>query len=285
MLIAADSYIPLQHVTCSCLMQHMCDHAAGSLRRRGTSRSNHLWLKRQPVSEQQAISRQQTNKCVAACATGSTGSAVGASTSWHWWACLGTALQSPLISRTQAGSACFCCSRYGRRCRPPGAVHVVGRGCGWRRHPVPGRRPRVRGSGLLLISIHATHASPQVSPRRVLPGSGLLRTYPEATQLVDNQPCVGADVQPLDVSEPDRPVVAIQYGDEAQQRLAYLYALVAAGEVSERALRLTAQVNHCVCALQASAIKCSATCCTFASDGCAASICSQLGSATRRHRR
>lgn len=54
--------------------------------------------------------------------------------------------------------------------------------------------------------------------------------------------CAGADVQPLDLSEPERPVVAIQYSDEARQRLAYLYALLAAGEVSERALRLTAQV-------------------------------------------
>ena len=54
--------------------------------------------------------------------------------------------------------------------------------------------------------------------------------------------CAAADVQPLDLSEPERPVVAIQYSDAARQRLAYLYALLAAGEVSERALRLTAQV-------------------------------------------
>ena len=131
--------------------------------------------------------------------------------------------------------------------------------------------------------IHAAQATPQLGPHRVLPGSRLLQTYPESAQLVDNDPCVSADVQPLDLSEPDRPVVAIQYGDEARQRLAYLYALVAAGEVSERVLRLTAQVNHWVCALQASAIRCSATCCIFAPDGCAASICSQLGSAACRH--
>jgi hypothetical protein len=69
-----------------------------------------------------------------------------------------------------------------------------------------------------------------------------------------------ADVQPLDLSEPELPVVAIQYGDDARQRLAYLYALVAAGEVSERALRLTAQVHHCGFALQSSAIKRSVGC-------------------------
>ena len=52
-----------------------------------------------------------------------------------------------------------------------------------------------------------------------------------------------ADVQPMDLCEPERPVVAIQYSDEARQRLAYLYALAAAGDVSERTFRLTAQVN------------------------------------------
>lgn len=45
-------------------------HAAGSSRRRGTFHSDEVWQTQLCVPEQQASNRQQTNKRVAACATG-----------------------------------------------------------------------------------------------------------------------------------------------------------------------------------------------------------------------
>jgi hypothetical protein len=76
----------------------------------------------------------------------------------------------------------------------------------------------------------------------------LASTYPyNHLCLAQSHAPLSADVQPLDLREPGRPVVAIQYSDEAQQRLAYLYALASAGEVSERTYHLTTQVERYTC--------------------------------------